>query len=288
MGSETERPEDAERNQMKLVLRRAIEIADQQEAVLVEDMSTTISEIAAELHVPPTAVSDALAEHRAGVLEQLETGRGKRNLGAGVIDSVVGPSTVVVRHRTGIDNKTVTDNLADVLRRRYGMRTRITEDGTVVALHSRGVMSKFFNQARAAVNGGSLTTVNELRAAAVEVEPGRTSICLFADVSQARKQSVTAGSFVTAGGTAVAGVAFLLAYSAVSVVALPVSVGAGIVVTRYRYRGQLRRVTEEMEFAADHVAAGTKPPSLLDRLAKGRNRNSTPPGDSGRDNTERS
>jgi len=247
------------------ILRRAIELADDQVALADHLPVRSVHEVAAELHLPVAAVADALAEHRAGVLREIVDGHTSGHRGAAVATRLVGPGSVTVRHRSGKTDKEVTDSLVAWLARYHGLRTRVNAQGAVVAVPQRGMISAVVRRMRTVSGSGGLGKVNEIRAAAVTGESGRTSICLTVDVRKQRAQSVVAGSAVAVGGaTVVSTVAVLTA--PMIFVAVPVSVGTGWVVSRVGHRNRLKRITEEIQMAADNVATGAQPPTLLDRV----------------------
>ena len=249
----------------EVVLKRAIELADDQVALAGHLPVQSVQEVAAELHLPVASVADALAEHRAGVLREIVDGSSRRQRGIGVADRLVGPSSVTVRHRSGKTDSEVTESLVEWLSRHHGLRTRVTSDGAVVAIPARGPFSALARQVRAVSGRGGLDKVGEIRAAAVTGESGRTSICMTVDIRRQRTYSVVAGSAVAVGGATVASTV-AVTVAPVILVGVPISVGTGWIVSRVGHRSRLKRVTEEMEIAADNVASGAKPPTIFSRV----------------------
>jgi hypothetical protein len=248
---------------LEQVLRRAIELADQPTLVVDRFPQSTVEEVAAELQVPVAAVADALAEYRAGgltVASGAEAGR------RSVLDRLVGPGHVMVRHRTGIPEEATVARLGEWLRRQHRMRIRVAGHGIVVGVRRRGVMPAALRGVRSAAGRGGLSGLREVRGAAVAVEEGSTSFCVVADVSEQRTRSVIVGSAVALGGAAVVSTAAVVS-APVTLVGVPVMVGAGWATSRLTHRYRLRRIAEEVEITADEVAAGAEPPSLMADLS---------------------
>jgi hypothetical protein len=176
----------------------------------------------------------------------------------GLLDRIVGPRSVAVRHRTGLPDDVASEHLAEWLQRRHRLRIRIAPDGTVIGVRRRGVVPAMMRGARSASGIAGLAGVKEVRGAAVSAEPGHTAICLVADLGDQRAQSVAVGSGIALGGAfLVSGVALITA--PVTLAGLPVAVGAGWVVTRLTHRYRVGRILEEVEITADQVAAGALP-----------------------------
>lgn len=259
----------------ELVLHRAIELADQPVVVAEQFPVANLEEVAAELHIPVPAVAEALAEYRAGALTPSEDGRARR-----LAERLVGPGQVTVRHRTGLPEQVAVDRISEWLKRRHRLRIRVNAKGAVVGVRRRGVVSAAMRQVRTATGNAGLSGVKEVRGAAVSVAEGHTAICVVADVSEMRTQSMVTGSVVAIGGAAVVSTAAVVT-APVTLVGVPMMVGAGWVATRLAHRRQLRRVTEEVEMTADEVAAGAQPPTLVqgitDRIDAVRSRRSSGP-----------
>jgi len=262
------------------VLRRAIELSVENVVVAEQFPVSTLEQVAAELHVPITAVADALAEYRTGALDTaaLDPSGAATSPRRGVLDRLIGPRLIKIRHRTKLSDQDAVENLSDWLKRRHRLRIRINPEGTVVGVRRRGVVPIVVRGVRSATGTAGLSGVKEVRAAAVTGEEGQTSLCLVVDLSDHRTQSVVAGSAVAAGGTLV--VSAVAAVTApVTLVGVPVAVGVGWITSRLSHRHRVRRVTEEAEMTADHVAAGSTPPTLTSEVAErlvGRRRRPTP------------
>lgn len=262
-----------------LILRRAIELSSAEELAVAERMPvSSIEQVAAELHVPVAAVADALAEYRAGAIGRSVSGPGGGSLdasqqsrdgqsseGKGMLDRLVGPRSVKVRHRTGLSDREAAESLSEWLRRRHRLRIRINSEGTVVGVRRRGVVPVMVRSVRSATGRAGLAGVREVRGAAVSSRPGQTSICVVVDVSDQRTQSVVAGSAVALGGAVVVSVAAVVT-APMTLVGVPVAVGAGWVTSRVTHRYRVRRIEEEVEITADQVAAGALPSTLAQEL----------------------
>jgi hypothetical protein len=246
------------------VLRRAIELADEQVDVVAHYPVTSLDQVAAELHVPVSAVADALAEYRAGATDHLDVG-GTGPDAANLLDRLFGPARVSVRHHTGISEEAARDSLRYWLGRRHGLRSWVTSEGTVVAVRRRGMMPAVARSVRSMTGNAGLSGVREVRAVAIGAEEGRTSLCVVADVHDHQMQAAAAGSVVALGGAAVLSTAAAL-IAPITLVGVPVVVSAGWVIGRASHRHRVRQVTEEVEMTADQVAAGAAPTSLVDDI----------------------
>ncbi|MGI9614776.1 MAG: hypothetical protein ACR2QO_17830 [Acidimicrobiales bacterium] len=247
---------------MSLVLRRAVQLSDDDVVVTERFPVTSLEEAAAELQIPVAAVADALAEYRAGAIERAadlgtdDAHSPKR----GLLDRLIGPGRVAVSNRTTLSEGDTVDRLSRALRRQHRLRIRMNPEGAVVAVRRRGVVPVVTRSVRTATGRAGLAGVREVRAAAVEAADGSTSLCLVADVTDQRIQSVVAGSAVAAGGTFVVGTVALIT-APVTLVGVPVALGVGWVTARFSHRYRVKHVAEEVEITADEVATGTPTPN---------------------------
>ena len=245
----------------EIVLRRAIELGEP--AVEVEQFPVAgLEQVAAELHVPVSAVAAALAEYRAGGLVGDSPDRAR-----GVVERLVGPAQVTVRSRTGLSEEEAAARLGEWLKR-HRLRIRTNAEGTVVAIRRRGLLPTAMRQIRGAAGAAGLSGLREVRGAAVSAGEGQTMLCIVADVGEQRTQSVVAGSAVALGGSAVVATTAAVVAAPVTLVGVPVFVGAGWVITRVTHGRQVRRVREEMEMTTDNVAAGARPSGRLQEIAE--------------------
>lgn len=247
---------------VQLVLQRAVQLSDESLVVAEQFPVNSLEQVAAELHLPITALADALAEYRAGAIERPtvtsagETKPPKRS----VLDRLIGPRRVAVTNRTQLSEGDAVDQLSKSLRRQHRLRIRVNPQGAVIAVRRRGLVPVVSRSVRTATGRAGLAGVKEVRAAAVEADQGSTSLCVVADVSDQRIQSVVAGSAIAAGGTFVVGTVALVT-APVTLVAVPVALGAGWVTARLSHRYRVKHVIEEVEITADQVATGSPPPS---------------------------
>lgn len=239
------------------VLRRAIELADERTAVIEHLPQSAVEEVAAELEIPVSAVADALAEHRAGG-HPLSPADGT---GPSLLDRLVGPDRVAVGHRTGMAEADTVERLSYWLRRKHRLRIRLTGDGVVVGVRRRGVVPGALRRVRSVTGRAGLSGLREVRGAVVSVDQGSTSFCVVADLGEQRTRSVVVGSVVALGGAAVVSTAAVVT-APVTLVGVPVAVGAGWVGARLSHRSRLKRVAEEVEITVGMVAAGADPPTL--------------------------
>ncbi|MCP5033804.1 MAG: hypothetical protein GY939_18550 [Actinomycetia bacterium] len=244
-----------------VVLHRAIELSDS--GVLVTNESfpmTSVEQVAAELQIPLTALAEALAEYRAGALS-VDADGAKRTL----LDRLVGPAQVKVGHRTGMPEEVTTARLREWLKRRHRLRIRVNPQGVVIGVRRRGAVPLAVRRVRSATGRAGLSGVREVRGAVVAVEEGHTAFCVVADVSDVRARSVIVGSAMALGGVAVVSTAAVVT-APVTLVGVPVVVGAGWATSRLSHRHRLKRVTEEVEMTADEIAAGAEPPNLVSEI----------------------
>ncbi|MEL7158528.1 MAG: hypothetical protein AAFN30_18295 [Actinomycetota bacterium] len=246
----------------ELILRRAVELSDESVVVAERFPISGLEQVAAELQMPASAVAEALAEYRAGGLVDPTEGRSST-----MIDRVVGPRQVTVRSRSGLAEDEVRERLGQWLKRRHRLRIRVNPEGTVVAIRRRGLLPGAMRQVRGATGSAGLSGLREVRGAAVSVADGQTMICVVADLGEQRTQSVVAGSAIALGGAAVVSTAAAIT-APVTLVGVPVAVGAGWFVTRITHRRQVRRVQEEVEMTTDNVAAGARPASRVQEVAE--------------------
>ncbi len=118
---------------------------------------------------------------------------------------------------------------------------------------------------RSATGRAGLSGVREVRGAVVAVEEGHTAFCVVADLSDVRTRSVIVGSAMAVGGAAIVSTAAVIT-APVTLVGVPVFVGAGWVTSRLSHRHRLKRVTEEVEMTADEIAAGALPTNLVSEI----------------------
>ncbi|MEM7338967.1 MAG: hypothetical protein AAF467_09985 [Actinomycetota bacterium] len=251
------------------VLQRAIRLAEVDVDDAVELPVASLEQIAAELGIPLAALAEAMAEFRAGALDDA-TGVGETAAGVGpkVLTVLVGPGQVAVRQRTGLTETETTERLQDWLKRRHRLRTRRDHRGAVVGVRRRGMLSSAARSVSTATGRAGLSGIKEVRGAAVGVDGGATAFVVVADVREQRARSLAMGSAVAATGTAVAVTAAVVT-APVSAVGVPVAVGVGWLASRVAHGRSVRRVTEEVEITADEVAAGVRPPTISDQLSAG-------------------
>ena len=147
---------------VELVLHRAIALASEPVLVAERFPQSTVEEVAAELQVPVSAVADALAEYRAGGLAAAvgSEGSGARRT---VVDRLIGPRQVKVRHRTGLPEEATVARLGEWLRRYHRLRIRKTDGGIVVGVRQRGVLPGALRGVRSATGRAGLSGLREVR-----------------------------------------------------------------------------------------------------------------------------
>lgn len=247
------RPMSADESHSSEVIVRSIELASQSDTELLT--ADQIRSVAAELQVPPAAVAAALAESQVDATAS--TG--------GLLDRLIGPDRVAVRHHTGIDSDETRQLIVRWLQHGYGLRVRTASVGTIVATKRKDIAGPVARVGRSWQGLGLLGSSREVRAALVEYDGDRTVLCLVADVSHRRRSSIAAGTAVSGAGVAAGAAA--AAFAPMALFVAPVAVGVGAVVARRRHQAGIADIQEELEVTADGVAMGRQPPTLRSALS---------------------
>lgn len=259
-------PESIESAAVEVVLRRAIELASTDADAGGMPSSqvpvTVLHQVAEELSVPPSALSDALAEYRAAVGGVLPASlSGSRTLA----DRLFGPGMVTTVHRSQLPAEITADHLRRWLVRRHRLRAHQPTPDVIVAVRRRGMVPELGRRLRAANGTAGLAGTREVRAAVVRSDAG-SSLCLVADVRDKRTQSVLAGAAVAVStGAVVTAVGVVVAPGVLA--GLPVAAGSGWLVSRISHHRRVKRVREEVELTAGQAASGALPPTIVSEMA---------------------
>lgn len=245
----------------EVIIRRALEKAERTDNATEDELDVNaLTAIASEVGLPAASVVEALAESRVGVDGQ-----------PGLIDRVVGPKTLWATRAIPVDEETARRRLVDWLQANHGLRSRIQEDGVVVATRRDDVAGKLGDGLRKIQGMGGLSEASTVRAATAASTDTDGSVCLAVDVGNKRLEAIAGGSAVTVVGVVAVGAAAVAA-SPVVLIALPVCLGAGAITTRLTHRQTIKRFTNSLEETMDGVSRGERPPHPLDPLKKSRRR----------------
>lgn len=208
----------------------------------------TLREAAAELGVPASAVQQAAAEERIGVL--LQTARR--------MDRFVGPGDVFAVRIVDGRRADVMAHADEWLRRTAFRRRRFS---TGVAEYSRRSDPVAVAQRAVRSVGGheGLGGVTRLRVTAEPIGDDVTVLALVAPMETQRAVTLATGSTV-AGGGAVASTAFGIGTTPYLLLAAPASVAAGYAILRARTL-VVRDVRTTLDGALDRIAAADIPSS---------------------------
>lgn len=246
-----------DRASIEMVLRRASEIRERiPEPDEVGLTSNDLVEIAREVGVSPQAVVTALAEHQAGAPTR-----------RGVADRLIGPRVVWASRLTASDEATARESSIDWLATEHGLRTRVRDDGVVVARKRTDVVGKLAGGVRRARGRGGLGRFREVQVASVAGDDQPAAVCLVVDVGNKRNEAMATGAVVTAGGAAFVGFVALIA-GPVTLAALPLVAGAGAVTSRRSHRATVRRAADDVEETLDRIASGAAPRRWRDPLSR--------------------
>lgn len=234
------------------ILQRAIELEDVRDDEPFRGLSeATLREAADELGIPATAVQQAAAEERLGVL----AGAARR------LDRIVGPGAVTAVRVVDGRRGDVLAHADEWLRRAAFRRRRYSPSfaeysrrGDPVAVAQRAVRS---------VGGHEgLKTVRNLRVTAEPIGVDSTVLAFVVDLEGQRTATLAGGSTLAGGGSTAA----VLGQVAVGThwlwLGIPGSAAAGYGILRARARG-LGSVETELQGALDRIAAADLPPNAF-------------------------
>ncbi len=240
------------------VLRRAFEIAQRQleEPTEVYLSRGTLAEIALEVGLPSSALAAAIAERQLGLDEE-----------AGLLDRVLGPRMIAAQRASAHDERYLTERTVEWLENGHGMKSRVRQDGVVIANKRRDVVGKVANTLRSTQGQGGLGKVQQVTAVAVDLDDDPGAVVLAADVGDKRNEAILGGVAVTAGASLAVGAISIVAGPLV-LIGLPVAAGVGVLTSRTVHQGTVRDVEHEVESTIDQVVKGQRPPSLLGAVAK--------------------
>jgi len=241
-----------DRSAAERILQRAIELEDDRDpSTPFEGLSeATLREAAEELGIPASAVQQAAAEERLGVLEGTDR-RADRLVGPGVVTAVRivdGRRSDVLAHtdewlrRAAFRRRRFSPSFAEYSRR-----------GDPVAVAQRAVRS---------VGGHEgLGSVRQLRVTAEPIGADATVLALIVDLEPQRKLTLAGGGSVAGAGITASAVEASLVTPWIWL-GVPASVAAGYGILRARAR-TLPDIETALNGALDRIAAADLPPSAL-------------------------
>lgn len=249
-----------DKDSVEQILARAAELTTLTESEGEQGLTPEqLGEVAGEVGIPVAAVAAALAERRVGVTD-----------GSGLLDRLVGPRRLWQRRQAVVDDFE-TDDIESWLRVAHGLRTRVRDDGVVVAGPRQDLVARISATVRRVQGQGRLGRARRIEAVAVELVDEPAVICLVADAGNKRNEAVAAGSAVATVGVGVVAVGAVLT-GPVILVTLPLAAGAGTIVSRMLYRSTVEELSDELTMTIDGLARGEHPPSVLrsvtDRLRR--------------------
>jgi hypothetical protein len=246
-------------SEVQLVLRRAAEIEHHEPNEPDDDglAPAEVEELARDVGLSPLAVHQALAEVRAGALQQPEP--------PSPLARVLGPQSIVVErtvHGRAVDVQRRVDRFlrTHLLRRErdFGERSIWTP--------ARGLMA----QLRRALDWSGELTLGELRhleVTVVAVTEDRATVRFVVDVTPLQRQVLTGAALGTAVGlAAAAGLSALGAPIAVDCLIAAGASGAGAVSSLRVYRRQVTSTATSLEHLLDTIEHERATPSALDFL----------------------
>lgn len=258
-----DRPVDA-----SVVLRRAIEIDHVTfDGDLDEQLDPSmLADIARQVGVSPTAVAAAVAEARAGALEDRS-----------VLDRIIGPRRISSNRVFVADDTDATERLLEWLEVAHGLRPRVRPDGVIVARRRRDLAGKVGSGIRKVQGLGGLSDAGTVQAVAIgtEGEPEPAAVCVVADVGTKRRDAIVGGSVVAVSLSAAVSMVAVLA-GPVVLVGIPVAAGVGTAIARTAHRSTVNRMTESVDDTLDGVAQGDEPPHPIKSLVRKRRPRSGP------------
>ncbi len=241
------------------VLAKAIELADQRlrptDVANPGEWRRVVDEVAAELAIPPGAVTAAIAEELSGVDE------------VGLLDRIVGPGLIWSRRSTPVDDADAEDRLIEWLEYGHGLRVRRRADGSVVALKRKDLAGRIGRTVRSAQGTGELSQRREVVGVVVPPSGGEGAVVLAADVTDTRRGAIASGAAVTASGAAALAVGTVV-FGPLVWLGLPVAATAGVGVSRAVHRSKTRTVEHGVEDTLDQVVRREEPPAMLDPVKR--------------------
>ena len=238
------------------VLRRAVELGDGAADGGDQDFDPAVLvAAAADLGVPAAAVHRAVAEERAGLLDE-EPSR---------LDRIVGPATVSAARVVGMEPAAVMGLADEWLRRVWGFR-RLRTTGTVADYRRRtDVVAGMQRSARSLTGRERTERVRRLRLLVHPLDADSSIVAVVVDVGSSRALAEAGGATVATGGSALSAAAALtwVPWAWVGVGA-SAAAGAGVMVAR---RSWVQGIDVELEAVLDRVEEGRRPPSVIGGLS---------------------
>ncbi|MFZ4517476.1 MAG: hypothetical protein ACOYOP_03755 [Microthrixaceae bacterium] len=248
-------PTAVPRDVAERVLRRAVELSESPSSEVDDVPVRALLEAADELGMDPDDVRRALAEERAGVLEDHQRPG----------DALLGPDRVAVVRVLSGDPDEVLDRLDAWMRRTRTFRRVRRADGWSDFARRGDPLASAQRAARAARGHERLERVRRVRAMVVPAGGDRTLVALVVDTRTSRAVAAAGGVTVAATGVVTAGVS-AVSWAPWAWLGLPVAVAGGVGVMAAR-KGYLADVDADLEGLLDALASGGEPTSVLDDVA---------------------
>ena len=253
-GSATAGPRDFDRDAAERVLRRAVELAEDNDPTGGADHGISeqaLIEAAEELGVDVAVVRRAAVEERMGLLVQAH------RFG----DALVGPGALTVHRVVPGEPAEVLDRLDVWLRKLSSLRRQRRDAVSASYARRSDVAARLQHTARSISGSEDIRRVRRLSAVCTPVDTGSTMVVLRADLQLERHVAVASGAGVAGLGSTVA-VAEALTFSPWLWLGVPASIAAGTGVLIARSHG-VPDVEASLQGVVDKVSSGEVPGSVL-------------------------
>lgn len=255
-------PAEFDRDAAERIIRRAVELADEQHTGQDGLSERALVEAADELGVDRGVVLRAVSEERLGLL-------GREGA---AVDRLVGPPLVVASALVPRRPEEALDRVDTWLRRIGAFRRRRHHGHHAEYTRRSDVAASVQRAVRSLTGEGDLRRVHRLRVEACAVDDERSLVALVADLSAERRWALLGGGGVAGTGSFVSSVLAVgdaLGDAALSWwwLGVPASLATGAGIMAARASG-LDDVEAGLAGVLDRVAAGAQPPSVLEDVRR--------------------
>jgi hypothetical protein len=243
------------RDDITVILRRAAELSH--ERVPADETLTgrDLAEIADEVGMSRPAVAIAMAETRSGVTPP-----------GSLIDRLVGPRQVWAHCQTTRHESEARQAVRQWLEVNHGLAVHEDGAGVITATPRQGALAALGDGMRRLQGMGGLSEARSVRASAASVDDVH-AVCVAADIGNRRRGAMAGGSAVAVAGSTVVGVTAIVA-TPLALVALPVTVGLGVVTARRVHAQTTQRVSHQVVITTESAARGDQPDHPVDALLR--------------------